>query len=116
MPFLWFPIVTLQIKLLGLPTLIDHKDGVPIDGHFFRVAILRRHGPALSSFLTSTGEGVVSPERSDDVLLAIAQLLDPLEWLHSRGFAHGDIKVENVRCFRDVYRIADSFVEGRMCT
>ena len=66
-----------------------------INGHFFRVCILRRLGPSLGAELRLAEADKVTLDGPTALRIALP-LIDSLEFLHSRGYAHADIKPANV--------------------
>eukprot|EP00040_Diaphanoeca_grandis_P014111 m.71403 g.71403 ORF g.71403 m.71403 type:complete len:500 (+) comp24347_c0_seq1:76-1575(+) len=87
----------MKFDRIGLGSLIVTRDNIQIGLNFFRVIIIRRLGPSLASVL-GVSEFQSETFGPDVTLRTGHQMLDSLEFLHSRGTAHGDVKLANICC------------------
>nr|CAD7413219.1 unnamed protein product [Timema poppensis] len=80
-----------KLKSLGMPRFVasgSHSSG----GHKYRFMVMERFGQDLDSLLAKGGKTFPLPA----VLRIARQVLDVLEYMHSKSYVHADIKAANL--------------------
>nr|CAD7443812.1 unnamed protein product [Timema bartmani] len=80
-----------KLKSLGMPRFVasgSHSSG----GHKYRFMVMERFGQDLDSLLVKGGKTFPLPA----VLRIARQVLDVLEYMHSKSYVHADIKAANL--------------------
>nr|CAD7264216.1 unnamed protein product [Timema shepardi] len=80
-----------KLKSLGMPRFVasgSHSSG----GHKYRFMVMERFGQDLDSLLAKGGKTFPLPA----VLRIARQVLDVLEYMHSKAYVHADIKAANL--------------------
>ncbi|UOW69067.1 protein kinase domain-containing protein [Paraclostridium bifermentans] len=75
-----------------------------VDGVFI-IEMEYFHGHKLSDELCD--EGFKSPKTFDEIYNIFIQVLDAIEYIHSKSICHGDIKPQNIMISGDVVKITD---------